>query len=199
MIYFVFGYALVCDKIRLIASGLNMNIVNTTKYTLIAQNCCQLDTGVVCKEDGTMMINWSNMGLNGTLNSSLIPESVTSLVLYQNLISGSISSLSNLSYVDVSMNRFSGNLPNMSTAETILASNNSLTGALYTFPQKTLNVSFNNITGGIDGTLMPSTIEALDVKANLLNGTIGNLPTSLKCFDFSIGNKLKGSLVVKEP
>ena len=90
-------------------------------------------------------------------------------------------------------------MPNMTKLETVVASNNSFTGTLRTYPTKSFNVSFNNITGGLDGTLMPHTIQVVDVKSNLLTGIISNLPASLKYFDFSVGNKLKGSLVVEEP
>ena len=84
MILIFFGYALECDMIRILAMGLNMNTVNTSRYNLIAQDCCQMGTGVDCDVDGTITIDWSNMGLNGTLNSSSIPESVVELKISNN-------------------------------------------------------------------------------------------------------------------
>lgn len=111
------------------------------------------------------ILNLSYNSLNGNLPTSFIPETTQKLFLQHNQLSGSLSphlfsSLHSLNYIDLSNNKFSGNLPltlnQLTKLNFFFGNNNNFQGYMPEFSSgqlKGLDVGYNALQGSIPQTL----------------------------------------------
>ena len=117
----------VCKNITIMARHLNMENVNPTQYSKIKSNCCQSQTGVSCVNNNVVSLDWHNMGLSGSLDVALLPDTVLDLDFQNNVISGDISSLSlNIQILRMNDNRFTGTII-LSNPSAVYVQNNNFT------------------------------------------------------------------------
>ena len=96
-----------------LARGLGMQTAQPARWTALLSDCCTA-SGVTC--DGSQRvfeIQWFSLGLNGIINGTAIPSSVTFFDLYNNVITGAIPNVlpSGLLLLYLAGNRMSGDLP----------------------------------------------------------------------------------------
>ena len=123
-----------------LAFDLGMQTAQPAIWSALQSDCCDYgDTRVSC--DGSQRvteIRWYTMGLNGVINGTAIPTSVTFLHLWGNAITGSIPDLlpSGLLVLDLWGNAITGNIPNVlpSGLITLWLYGNQMSGDLISFP-----------------------------------------------------------------
>ena len=95
-----------------LARGLGMQTGSLTTWTQLQGDCCTADD-LVCSNQRVTDIYWKAKGLNGVINGTAIPSTVTYLSLSENLITGNIPNHlpSGLVYLFLDGNRMSGDLP----------------------------------------------------------------------------------------
>ncbi|XP_062178603.1 protein STRUBBELIG-RECEPTOR FAMILY 2-like [Phragmites australis] len=145
-------------------------------------------TGVSCSGSAVISIKLSSMGLNGTLGCKLFSLlSLKTMDLSDNNLHDSIPYQlpSNLTYLNLARNNFSGKLPysisNMVSLEYLNLSHNSLFheigelfGNLKSLSE--LDVSFNNLTGNLPISMgCLSKLSRLYMQNNQLSGTVNGL------------------------
>ena len=160
-----------CAKVVSFASGLNMNAVQPARMNIISTDCCSADIGVSCDGNGRVtVINWSGLGLTGSMNSSAIPSSLIEIYLSSNQISGNIPTT----------------FPN--ALQNLMLDNNLLTGSIPPLPSDLfyLYVHGNLLTGTIPDPL-PSWLSYFWVQNNQLSGKMPN-PMPLYIIDFKVNN-----------
>ena len=98
-----------------LAFGLGMQTAQPGIWSALQGDCCNYGaTYVYC--DGNQRVTqiyWNSIGLNGTINGTAIPSSLTQLYLHVNAIKGNIPSLlpSGLVHLNINSNQMSGDLP----------------------------------------------------------------------------------------
>ena len=136
-----------CPMVIQFAYNLGMQTTSPSIWSQLQSNCCYFVNGfnaVTCVSNRVTQIEWYNIGLNGSINGTAIPSSLTFLNLQKNSLVGSIPAM----------------LPLGLTA--LYIDGNSLSGGLpTTLPQglKTLYVFGNQLTGDLP--MFPSTIQYL--------------------------------------
>ena len=104
-----------CEVVVDIANDLGMMIPNLNAYQTLLSDCCN-GFGITCDENRHITdINWSNMELNGILNTAkieLLYSYLQSFNISNNFIRGNISKgfTSNVEILDLSHNYISGSL-----------------------------------------------------------------------------------------
>ena len=129
-----------CPNIKILAYGLGMQKARPAIWTALQGDCCNSagTTGVTCSGQRVTRISWNAKGLNGTINGTAIPLSLTYLDLILNTITGTIPNNlpSGLTDLYLYANLMSGDLPSFPSALQYLAlglagyPGNHFTGAL---------------------------------------------------------------------
>ena len=101
-----------CPNMIQLAFRLGMQSKQPAIWTTLQSDCCT-DSDVICASQRVTEILWYSMGLNGVINGTAIPSSVTYLDLSDNVITGSIPSAlpSGLVFLYLHGNQMSGDLP----------------------------------------------------------------------------------------
>ena len=153
----IYAVSIDCPKLISFAFDLGMPSQQPARWMQLQSDCCTV-IGVYCVGSRVIEISWYMMGLNGTINGTAIPSSVTSLYLNNNAITGSIPNNlpSGLLYLDLNENAITGFIPNALPVGLISLSlhGNQMSGDLPLFPS-TLQVLYlgypgtagNNFTG----------------------------------------------------
>ena len=113
MISTTYALSVDCTNMMQFAYDLGMPSKQPAIWIQIRVDCCTA-SGVTCSgSERVYQINWNILGLNGVINGTAIPSSVTYLSLEKNLLTGSIPSnlLSGLFYLSLYGNLMSGDLP----------------------------------------------------------------------------------------
>ena len=110
----ILGVSTDCPNIVLLAVQLNLDFKQKAAFSSLSPDCCT-GTGVTCT-GGTPRVtglDWSSMGLNGTINGTLIPSSMAHLSLELNQITGKIPSNLPSSLLDLNIhgNLMTGDVP----------------------------------------------------------------------------------------
>ena len=144
-----------CPNMVELARGFGMQTTRPAIWTALQGDCC-IASGVTCDvSQRVTQISWFNIGLNGTINGTAIPSSVTLLHLYNNAaITGSIPSSLPSGLVELSVrgNQMSGDLPSFPSTLQYLAlgypgsPQNHFTGSLRLNRPFELYINFNWIT-----------------------------------------------------
>ena len=123
-----------CPDVINFALGLNLDLINPTVWNQLQGDCC-VAAGITCLTQRITKIEWINFGFNGTINGTalplglktldisggkitgsvpLFPDTVTLLVLKNNLLSGPFPPFpSGLIYLYINGNRLTGPVPNV--------------------------------------------------------------------------------------
>ena len=107
----VFGISSDCPDVINLAVGLNLDQTEPIVFTALQTDCCS-GTGyqipfVECVNQRVNKVNWYNVGLNGTLNGTALPNAIQYLDLHSNQITGEIptSFPTGLQYLSISGNQ----------------------------------------------------------------------------------------------
>ena len=193
-----------CPNMVNLAGGLGMPGINLAIWNSLQNDCCSA-AGVVCVSEHVTEIQWYGLGLNGVINGTAIPSSVTVFDLSRNQVSGSIPQNlpAGLSYLQLAANYLSGGLPpSFPSALTYLSLGlNGLTGSIPSapFPSTLGVVSFggNYLSGSIPDNL-PTGLQELILDHNYLTGAIPSLPNGLVNL-YLYSNRLSGDLPIFPP
>lgn len=175
--------------------------------TLEFHKCCDV-LGITCKDGRADIIDWSGMGLKGTIDRKLRKLTVSQFFVQNNELTGEIKGFpSTIKYMSFENNKFTGKLrrfPNFveayfnnngfydripklpPTAQTFTAANNLLSKRLPKLPanMKHIDVSGNYLSG--NRRRIPETMHTFIIAHNSLSGKLPwHLPESLKVFDVS--------------
>eukprot|EP00834_Sanchytrium_tribonematis_P002371 NODE_72_length_24857_cov_0.454399.p7 type:complete len:299 gc:universal NODE_72_length_24857_cov_0.454399:9683-10579(+) len=212
-----------CPKLIPFAQQLNIHIINTTIWNQINLDCC-LAPGIKCGNNKVIVINWSGMNLNGTLNgnlsglsalfnldvsnnlingtiSTLLPSNLNALHVDGNYLNGTLTNWTlplNLQTLNINSNQFTGSLPSGISQLTQLTANyNLFTGVIpYLSPSlNTLTVGNNLLTGFVN---IPPFLKQLFLGRNLLTGDLPIMPDSLNII-FLGGNQFTGTISAYKP
>ena len=111
----IYAVSIDCPNVIQLAYDLGMQTAQPAIWTALQGDCCNsVSTKVSC--DGSQRvwhIYWGSIGLNGVINGTAIPSSVTYLRLFSNAITGAIPNVlpSGLLALALDDNRMSGDLP----------------------------------------------------------------------------------------
>ena len=187
-----------CSDLLIVAQGLKMDIIRPDIYSQVSIDCCSAQ-GVTCDSFPLVSgLDWSNLGLNGSIITSSLPTGILKINLSRNKITGAIpTDIPSATSLDLSHNKLSGTIPAMPTqVVTYDISDNVLTGPIPVSLPLGLsyyNVSNNRITGALPSFTSTSLI-TYDASVNLFNsGGIPSLPPNLQTL-FIFNNSLVGSI-----
>ena len=101
-----------CPNLIQLAFGLGMHIKQSTIWNALLFDCCSAG-GVTCATQRVTQISWINLGLNGTINETAIPNGLTHLYLDENKLTGTIPSYFPAGLITLWLdgNKLYGNLP----------------------------------------------------------------------------------------
>ena len=175
-----------CTNIIQFAISLGLDLISPERMNSIRDDCCDYDnTGVQCINGVATKIEWTDMNLNGTIETIYIPPNVTSLYLYGNLLSGSIPGgfPEGLQNLGLSNNKLTGNFPILPESLSYLSVGNNLLSGRISFNQPFNNLvvfgaDFNNFSGEIAP--FPKSLKQIFLTHNLLNGSFPTLPVDAK-------------------
>eukprot|EP00834_Sanchytrium_tribonematis_P008195 NODE_892_length_3243_cov_0.510496.p1 type:complete len:848 gc:universal NODE_892_length_3243_cov_0.510496:253-2796(+) len=208
-----------CPNLLLFLKQLNMHLTDPYLYNGIANtpNCCDYsESQIGCSSNRINGVDFPNLHMNGTINATLLPNTLISLDLGYNNIHGlfpNMSQFNQMTYFRISGNQISGpimgNLPS-STIKGLFLELNQLNGTFPMLPKlKTLqayknqfdgvenqwngniltyvDISYNKIKGIIDmSNFIPGGYQTMNFKSNYLDQVIFSKPNSY-C-DVSINN-----------
>ena len=190
-----------CQNVINLAKGLGVQSNQPVIWSALQTDCCTA-TGVTCVSQRVKQIVWTADGLDGVINGTALPSSLTNLILFDNQISGSVelSYPSGLLELRLDTNQLSGAIPSVlpSGLKHLSLSKNKFNGTIPSvFPSglATLSVWNNQLTGTIP-LIFPIGLTSLSLDGNQLTGTIpANLPPGLWFFHVH-DNLLTGDLPI---
>ena len=167
-----------CPNMIQLAFGLGMQTAQPAIWAELQADCCTASSISCDGSQRVLDIYWDNKGLNGTINGTAIPSSVTWLSLYNNGLTGNIPNAlpSRLVFFSLDGNAITGAIPN------------SLPSGLIH-----LGLNSNAINGSIPNTL-PSGLTWLDLNSNSLRGSIPSFFLSSLSHLYLNGNQMSGEL-----
>ncbi len=194
----LFAVSIDCPNVINLAYGMNMHLIQPLKwYNLTNYDCCdsKSNVGIQCTNERIITLKWSSLNLNGTLNATAIPISVTTIDFQSNRLSGTIPSIPiNVLVFLCSANMFTGTLPELSSSiDELGLSQNQFVGQVPKPPQslRYLYLHTNKLNGTIP--LVTSSLVHLYLGNNLLTGTIPTLLLSLTALSL-YSNLLEGNI-----
>ena len=107
-----FSVSVDCSDMINLALNLGMQSQQPAIWNALQVDCCAA-SGITCSSLRVTRIQWSNNGLNGTLNGTAIPQSTTFLSLEDNRITGNIPLYFSDELIDLELdgNYMTGDLP----------------------------------------------------------------------------------------
>ena len=184
----IYAISVDCPNVIQFAYNLGLQTASPTIWSLIQVDCCSFP-GVKC--DGNQrvyQINFFQLGLNGTINGTAIPSTVTYLSLSNNyLLTGSIPLTlpAGLTHFLAYRNRLNGTIPKVLPNGLIV-----------------LNVHINKLIGNIPLQL-PAGLKTLELYNNQLSGDLPQFPSTLENIRLGVsgypGNCFSGTLNLNRP
>ena len=169
-----------CAQLMEFAEGLNMQQVNKTIYQGLTTDCCnKAVTRVDCSSK--WIVEWSGLGLNGTLDLSMVPNTIMNLQLFNNQLTGTLDNIpTTLRTLNVENNLLNGTISYIpSSLQYLTFGINKLTGTLPDLPEGLIGLNaFNNLLFGTINSL-PSTLRTLFISRNAFTGSLPSLPDGL--------------------
>ena len=164
-----------CPNLINFARELGIQSKQPSIWTQLQGDCCTVSS-IVCASNRVIRINWNAIGLNGTINGTAIPSSVTHLLIFDNQISGTIPSVlpSGLITLNIYGNKLSGDIPILpSTLQYIFlgasgSPGNHFTGTIRVYAPLNLYINDNWITDVV--IVDSSPLNACDLSNNPLLG-----------------------------
>ena len=154
-----------CPNLIQLAYGFNMHIKQPPIWTTLQTDCCTA-SGVTCDVSQRVThISWRSLRLNGTINGTAIPSTLTNFELGNNKLTNAIPNMlsPDLVYLDLSSNRLNESIP------AVLPSNITI-----------LDLADNQLSSDIPA-ILPSGLTDLYLDQNQLTGIIPiNLPMNLQ-------------------
>eukprot|EP00835_Amoeboradix_gromovi_P005501 NODE_522_length_7276_cov_0.315173.p3 type:complete len:365 gc:universal NODE_522_length_7276_cov_0.315173:2181-3275(+) len=191
--FFACVYAVLgdCQNVVNLARGLGMNTVYPAEFASLEIDCCETQF-VTCTNTLVSSIGWYGAmspfkALNGTINGTAIPSTLTILYLGYNKISGTLplSFPKNMVQLYLLKNYIEGPIPS----------------ALPSKLQQ-LRLSSNYLNGSLPS-LIPPDLKVLEVEDNRLLGDVPSLPSTLYSLFLGspgiFGNQFSGSVVLESP
>eukprot|EP00834_Sanchytrium_tribonematis_P002882 NODE_99_length_20465_cov_0.827654.p2 type:complete len:443 gc:universal NODE_99_length_20465_cov_0.827654:14547-13219(-) len=183
LISLLFSISPDCPDIVTLVTGLNMNIVNPSLFYQIALDCCSVGE-ITCSNDRVTMISINNYQLNGTINTTAIPPTVTSVSITNSQIYGSISTFpESVTVIQLTNNKLNGTIaPFNNQVQRVVLDTNYFNCNAPKIPESTLlySIKSNRFTGQLSP--MPINLTFIMLNDNLLTGNIGILPDNLENF-----------------
>ena len=85
----VYSLSVDCPDLINLAKGLNMHLTAPNTYDSVVLDCCDTpNTKVTCTNDRATVLWWNDLNLNGKINGTAIPSTLTNLNLFSNFITG---------------------------------------------------------------------------------------------------------------
>eukprot|EP00834_Sanchytrium_tribonematis_P007361 NODE_654_length_4980_cov_0.656833.p1 type:complete len:818 gc:universal NODE_654_length_4980_cov_0.656833:2036-4489(+) len=167
-----------CDSIILFARQLNMHLTNPEycNYLSTSSNCCDDQFyHVQCKNNRIYDIYFERMNLNGTLNTTLLPDTLEFIYLHDNHLQGEFPNLThftNLHTIYMDNNQFSGPIMNKLPVQlkVLYANYNQLNG---TIPNLNLLQDLflrGNQFENVENQLIGNSIHNIDISYNQIKG-----------------------------
>ena len=132
-----------CPNMIQFAYELGMQNKQPAIWTQLQSDCCSTG-GITCTSQRVTQIDWSSMELNGTINGTAIPPSLTELSLYSNAVIGNIPKVlpSSLVYLTLARNLLTGSIPSAlpSGLLELYLDGNQMNGDLPSFPPTLQNL-----------------------------------------------------------
>ena len=159
-----------------------METKSPNTWSALLSDCCSA-SGITCLSQRVTEISWGFMGLNGTINGTAIPSSVTYLYFHSNLLTGQIpSSLpSGLLQLKLYNNKLNGSIPSHLPAGLVM-----------------LDLEKYAISGPIPDQL-PKSLGTLYLHGNRMTGDLPSFPSTIRYFALKSGNRFSGSLRLSRP
>eukprot|EP00835_Amoeboradix_gromovi_P006394 NODE_741_length_4668_cov_0.416721.p1 type:complete len:597 gc:universal NODE_741_length_4668_cov_0.416721:1927-3717(+) len=181
-----------CELVANLGYSLHLDTKRPDVMNAVNLDCCNGNTGVLCRDEKVVAINWTGLKLDGTISNEL-PKSLQYLHLgsgetTMNYITGTIPDPLPIGLIElfVEENKLTGNLPKLpSTLQRLWAWNNQLTGEL---PRE-----------------LPSELIALYVDGNKMSGPVPlKFPASLAEMDLGYDgapskNRFTGTIELDSP
>eukprot|EP00834_Sanchytrium_tribonematis_P006703 NODE_519_length_6551_cov_0.408246.p1 type:complete len:790 gc:universal NODE_519_length_6551_cov_0.408246:4603-2234(-) len=169
-----------CDNLNLFAKQLNMHLTNPDYYNYLfsLSNCCEDKIHPIkCNGNRIVLIDFSYSYLNGTLNASLLPNTLQSFTIIGNKLQGSFPDFTNLTdlrFLDLSLNKFSGSIMNMlpNSIQAFSAANNELNGTIPNLKSITNLDLHGNYFETIENNWSKTILENIDISNNQIEGLI---------------------------
>ena len=175
-----------CPNIINLARGLGVQSSQPSIWNNLQLDCCT-ESGITCTSQRVTHIQWIGLALNGSINGTALPSTLTLLWLRNNQLTGKIPPLLpiGLYQLDLNSNLLTGSIPAQLPS--------GITG---------LFLHGNLLTGSIPSTL-PTGLTSLDLYGNRLSGDIPQLPSTLRNLYLGWpgkpGNQLTGAVSVNRP
>ena len=180
-----FALSIDCTDIINLATAAQLDKVQPTMMSDIRLNCCTTaKTKVTCNGlQRVTAIDWKSLNLNGTLNMTAIPSTVTTFFMFYNRLTGPISHFpTGIQSLQIHGNQLDGDIPVLPPGSTyVYLFENNFTGSVPLLPSTMYDylVNDNKLTGGIP-TNLSSGLSGIQVQNNQLNGTVPVLPSGLQ-------------------
>ena len=180
------SFSIDCPNLRIFAQGVGIQTVRPSIWISLQGDCC-LATGISCISQRVTEIRWGNMLLNGTINGTALPISLTVFYVHDNKLTGPLPTNwpGNLEWLDVNSNLLAGSFP-----------------PLWPSTLKMLDLSHNKITGNVP--TLSTGIFMLHIHDNLLTGDVPTLPSTITDLMLGdpggyLGNHLSGTVALLKP
>eukprot|EP00834_Sanchytrium_tribonematis_P002318 NODE_70_length_24940_cov_0.663138.p1 type:complete len:782 gc:universal NODE_70_length_24940_cov_0.663138:6421-8766(+) len=193
-----------CPKLIEFANQLNMHLTNPDYFNALKslRNCCEdpLDY-VICSGNRVTKITWDSMHLNGTINATLLPITITDLSFGGNNFQKTfpnLKSLFNLQTFQIGSSKLHGEIPKtyLPNLKELRMAYNQLNGTVPYVPG--MNILFANHNYFTDHGLNGSTLSSIDLSYNLIKGVIdmSNFQFSYYCF-FKFSRNLFTAIITR--
>eukprot|EP00834_Sanchytrium_tribonematis_P008230 NODE_906_length_3154_cov_0.740426.p2 type:complete len:271 gc:universal NODE_906_length_3154_cov_0.740426:1154-1966(+) len=173
-----------CENLKQFAIHLNMPQIQPDLMKDVINKCCtEYINGVTCDLGVITSVEWSYLGLNGTIDTTFLPYQLIHLNLEQNQLNGTLPQTGypvTLESINVATNQFSGKIPRFHNGLVSMTLENNYFTSFDTLPV-TLTLfyaNFNQLNQSFPENL-PKDIIRFSAQSNRLNGTISNLPATL--------------------
>ena len=137
VLFYAYAVSTDCPNLIQFAYNLGIQLNQPNIWSQLQVNCCGA-SGISCLNQRVTEIDWAAMNLDGNINGTAIPVTVTKLFLFNNVLNGTIPSdlPSGLASLALDNNKLTGKIPLSLPAglKMLHASGNSLSGDLPIFP-----------------------------------------------------------------
>eukprot|EP00834_Sanchytrium_tribonematis_P004860 NODE_262_length_11424_cov_0.885828.p1 type:complete len:565 gc:universal NODE_262_length_11424_cov_0.885828:1233-2927(+) len=175
-----------CDNVIEFAKQTNMHLTNINFFRHLSTmpNCCDDSYGIIkCSGNRISELRFSfsssyfNFHLNGTINTTLLPDSLSKLSLDGNQFAGpfpNLTSLVNLRELNLEKNKFEGSIMNLlpDSLTTLSIGFNKLNGTIPNLKSLGHLSASQNFFTNVENNLIGTMLQNIDISYNQIKGTI---------------------------